>query len=40
LLTVFIHEREDNYKIIYAILSSSQLIYWINEDEKKKVFLA
>jgi hypothetical protein len=42
LLTAYVHEKDENYKVIYAILHSSQLIFHFKEgenSEKQKVYL-
>jgi hypothetical protein len=33
LLTAFVHEKDENYKVIYAILHSSQQIIHLKEGE-------
>ncbi len=42
-LTAFIHDRDENYKLIYAILHSSQHVYHVKGNElsldKQKTFL-
>jgi hypothetical protein len=42
LLTAFVHEKDENYKIISAILHSSQLIFHVktsNDEKVTKVYL-
>mmetsp|Transcript_18479 Transcript_18479/g.17588 ORF Transcript_18479/g.17588 Transcript_18479/m.17588 type:complete len:198 (+) Transcript_18479:1235-1828(+) len=42
LLTAFVHEKDDNYKVIYSILHCSQLVFHVSENSdqtKKKIFL-
>ncbi len=38
MLTLFVHEQDSDYKIIYAILESSQNIYYVLN--KRKQFLS
>lgn len=38
-LTAFIHDKDDNYKIVYAILHSSQFIFHSNDVSQPKVYL-
>lgn len=38
-LTAFIHDKDDNYKIVYAILHSSQFIFHSNDISQPKVYL-
>lgn len=42
LLTAYVHEKDENYKVIYSILHSSQQIFHLKEDEnseKQKIYL-
>ena len=42
LLTAFVHERDENYKVIYSILHCSQLVFHVMENSdqtRKKIFL-
>jgi len=40
LLTVFIHQQDQNYKTLYAIVRASQFVFYQNEAEKKKLLLS
>eukprot|EP00347_Sterkiella_histriomuscorum_P007183 403349944 len=42
LLTAYVHEKDDNYKVIYSILHSSHQIYSIKDgedNERQKIYL-
>jgi len=38
LLTAFVHEKDENFKVIHSILHCSQLIFCLHE-EKHKIYL-
>lgn len=42
MLTAYVHDKDDNYRIIYSILHSSQQIYYSalgTTNDKNKIFL-
>jgi len=34
LLTAFVHEKDDNFRVIYAILHSSQYVFYVKTNEE------